>query len=539
MIELLLKNGANVNIRNTRTGIAPIHYLAKTGNASLMAFLFERAWYCIDPNMSDDGVERKLAIHLASKFGHAEIVQMLLTRTQSLHKDCVSGSGKTPLMYAAQYNHLPVIRVLAEHSADVNFTNTKNEGLTALHYAVMSGNKETVTELLNMDAHMCPSNISNGMSPVHYAAFIGHVNILNLLYEYGGSLELPVRDEGGNLPIHLAAMQGHEDIVRWIQERQRLSLFAWNKLGYTPLHLATINYRINVMKYIIDTAGIHVDMTTYDGFRHTALHLASSLGDDSVINCLIDREADVNKMSAENRYTPLHYATMKNFPKSIELLYQAGGNVHVRYGNEGGIAGGEPLLITAVKYKAYDAAGFLMSEKLGVYPDHKDKDGRTALHYAVEFGNVELTGSLVSKGANVNCQDKWKQTPLHYAVQKGDISLLKEILRVSPYLSVKDVYGMNAVHLAALHADVPSLQLLLKDKAYFYVHTSNAARDLPIHLAAYGGNINVVQWIVECGVRVDIPNGSGKTALDIAIERGNKELIHLLKNICVSEGGNE
>jgi serine/threonine-protein phosphatase 6 regulatory ankyrin repeat subunit B len=539
IIELLLKNGADINIRNTLTGIAPIHYLAVTGKVNLMAFLFEIKRYTIDLSMRDKGVEGMLAIHLASKFGHAEVVRMLLTWTQNLHKDFVSGSGKTPLMYAAQYNQLPVIRVLAEHSADINYTSTKNEGHTALHYAVMSGNEEVVTELLNMGAHMCPSNLSSKMSPVHYAALYGYLNILNLLHEHGCNLDLPVRDEEGNLPIHLAAMRDHENIIRWIQETEGFSLFAWNNLGYTPLHLATSAHSLNVMKYIIDTAGIHVDMTTYDGFRHTALHLASSSGDNSIVSYLIDRKADVNRMSAENRYTPLHYATMKNFPKSIELLYQAGGNVHVHYNNEDGTVGGEPLLITAAKYKAYDAAKLLLSGKLGVYPDYQDNDGFTALYYAVDFGNVQLINLLLSKGANVNHQDKWKQTPLHCAVHKGDISILKELLRVSPCLSVADINGVNAVHLAALLGNLPCLQMLLTDIAYFYVKTSNATQDLLIHLAAYGGNINVLKWIIERGMCFDTPNGMGKTALDIAIERENEEVIYLLQNIGVNEKGYE
>ena len=155
---------------------------------------------------------------------------------------------------------------------------------------------------------------------------------------------MPVGDENGDLPIHLAAKRGHESIVRWIHEsivrwihesivrwihestvrwiheRQEFSLFAWNKRGKTPQHLATIFRRINVVMYIIDTAGIHVDMTTLDTFKLTPLHLASSLGDETIINYILDRKADVNTMSAENRYTPLHYATMKNFPDDIIII---------------------------------------------------------------------------------------------------------------------------------------------------------------------------------------------------------------------------
>jgi ankyrin repeat protein len=75
---------------------------------------------------------------------------------------------------------------------------------------------------------------------------------------------------------------------------------------------------INVIRYIIDCAGTHVDTTKLDSFKHTPLHRASSLSDETIINYLLGRKADVNGLSAENRYTPLHYATMKNFPGCIK-----------------------------------------------------------------------------------------------------------------------------------------------------------------------------------------------------------------------------
>jgi ankyrin repeat protein len=260
--------------------VTPVHNLAKIGNVILLAFLVERTWYTVDLGMGDR-VEGMSSIHLASLDGHTEVIRMLLTWAHNLHSDSVSGSGLSPLMCAAQYNHLPVIRVLAEHCANVNYTSNKNEGLTSLHYAVMNGKEETVTELLNTVAHIYPSSVSNKMSPIRYTAANG---FLNLLYLNGGILDLSVRDESGDLHIHLAAKRGHENIVRWLRERQEFSLFTWNKRGKTPLHITTMFRRINVIKYIIHTAGIHVDTTMLDAFKLTPLHLASSVGDETIIN---------------------------------------------------------------------------------------------------------------------------------------------------------------------------------------------------------------------------------------------------------------
>lgn len=98
---------------------------------------------------------------------------------------------------------------------------------------------------------------------------------------------------------------------------------------------------------------------------------------------------------------------------------------------------------------------------------------------------------------------------------------------------------MNTIHTAALLGNPPCLKLLNSDKVYFFLQTSNTRQDLPIHLAAYGGHIDVVKWTVECGVRIDSRNRKGSTALDIAIERGNIELINLQQNIGSDMSANE
>jgi hypothetical protein len=75
----------------------------------------------------------------------------------------------------------------------------------------MNGNEEIVIDLVNTVAHIYPSSVSNKRSQVHYAAADVY---LNLLHENGGILDLPIRDENGDLTIHLAAKRGHENIVR-------------------------------------------------------------------------------------------------------------------------------------------------------------------------------------------------------------------------------------------------------------------------------------------------------------------------------------
>ncbi len=52
----------------------------------------------------------------------------------------------------------------------------------------------------------------------------------------------------------------------------------------------------------------------------------------------------------------------------------------------------------------------------------RDKNGRTALHYAVEVKTVEL---LVEKGANVNAKDIEGYTALHLAVTEKRLEIVR------------------------------------------------------------------------------------------------------------------
>jgi ankyrin repeat protein len=449
VFELLLNRGADVNIMDNQTGLTPLHCLAEIGNVNLMRLMIQNRRCTVDICIMDNGEEGRTPVHLASQNGHVEVVNLLLTSTNQRPVNSVSGSGKTPLMYAAQYNQLPVIRVLAEHSADVNYKSRNEEGLTPLHYAVMNGNKEIVTELLNMGANVSIRCSSTGTTPLHVATMNGNLEILKLLHEKGCNLNQAVGDETGNLPIHLAVIYGHKIIVQWLYETGRVPTFVWNKEGDGPLHLAAKHNNANMLSYILNVVRLPIDMRTINEHQHTALHIASIFGNYSVINYLIFRKADVNKASGNNSFRPLHYATMNNIPQCIQLLYQAGGNVHIHYGNEEDTAGGEPLLITAAKHNSCNAAAILLSENICVYHGYRNKNGLTALHHAAMISDKYLINLLLSKGANVNDQDVSWRTPVHYAVERGDTSILQEILWFSPSLAIKDIRGMNAVPMAS------------------------------------------------------------------------------------------
>ncbi|EZH74699.1 hypothetical protein ATO12_13100 [Aquimarina atlantica] len=77
--------------------------------------------------------------------GDYEMVKKMVELGSEVNK---FSEGMTPLMYAARYNRLEIIKLLVANGAKINTKNAK--GYTAIKYAELSGAKEAVTLLLEL-----------------------------------------------------------------------------------------------------------------------------------------------------------------------------------------------------------------------------------------------------------------------------------------------------------------------------------------------------------------------------------------------------
>jgi len=53
--------------------------------------------------------------------------------------------------------------------------------------------------------------------------------------------------------------------------------------------------------------------------------------------------------------------------------------------------------------------------------------------------------------------------------------------------------------------------------------------DTPLHLAAYNGHLNVVEYLVNQRAEINLKNHDGKTPLILANKNQNKEIAKFLK----------
>ena len=151
-----------------------------------------------------------------------------------------------------------------------------------------------------------------------------------------------------------------------------------------------------------------------EGDNQTALHYASFRGNIKIIKLLIANHADINSLT-HTGYNMIHKAAMGNKPSAL-IYFNKKYNMSLEDTDENQMN----ALHLAVRNGMENSVIFLLS--LGLNPNFKDKDGNTALHYAVKKSNSRIIKKLLQRGADRNIPDfKYKMTPVMLARNNVEI----------------------------------------------------------------------------------------------------------------------
>ncbi len=96
--------------------------------------------------------------------------------------------------------------------------------------------------------------------------------------------------------------------------------------------------------------------------------------------------------------------------------------------------------------------------------DAKDRQGRSALHRAVEAGDFLAAAALLNEGANPNLADRTGRTPLHYAVLVGSADMVAMLLAAGADVCATDRHKVSPMDLARENNQVlPVMESSLED----------------------------------------------------------------------------
>lgn len=120
--------------------------------------------------------------------------------------------------------------------------------------AAKDGRVEILKECVKKDAN---GRDENGMTPVLWAAFEGHLEALRLLVGKGGDPDRA--DIFGNTALHLAAARGHYSCVDFLV-KFGCNLYSLDVDNHTAKELGAIHNRDDILRYL-DAATAHLENT--------------------------------------------------------------------------------------------------------------------------------------------------------------------------------------------------------------------------------------------------------------------------------------
>jgi len=88
----------------------------------------------------------------------------------------------------------------------------------------------------------------------------------------------------------------------------------------------------------------------------------------------------------------------------------------------------------------------------------QDEEGRSALHYACDRGNILLVKELINYGSSINLQDNEGQTGLHYSSMVGNKEIIQLLLQSGADSSILDEEGSSPLDVAE-----PEVKDLIKE----------------------------------------------------------------------------
>jgi ankyrin repeat protein/beta-lactamase regulating signal transducer with metallopeptidase domain len=248
-----------------------------------------------------------------------------------------------------------------------------------------------------------------------------------------------------------------------------------------------------------------------------SLHQAATDGDLGQVKELLSKGTGVNETD-QSGLTPLHLAAMGGHKAIVEFLLTKGADVNAKKKTRSLLGGDTPLHETA-KHGHKDVAEVLIAKGADIKARTKTYD--TALYYAAVSAQKEFAELLLANGADVDAA-------LYSAAGHGDHEAAKFLLAKGANVNAKNVYEWAPLHWAALYGHKDVTELLVAKGAEVNVHSDELA-GMPLHLAASFAHKEVIEFLIANGADVNAKNNYGRTALHDAMDRGQTEIVELLR----------
>jgi ankyrin repeat protein len=187
----------------------------------------------------------------------------------------------------------------------------------------------------------------------------------------------------------------------------------------------------------------------------------------------------------------------------------------------------EKVLKVATRYGFIELVRFMMACGVNVsFTMTEGYNKTTMLHNAAKYGHLGLVKFLIENGAYIEKVESMnRRTPLMWAAAEGKVDVVEYLIQKGANSEAVDFKGNTAILIAAQHGRSDIVNLLLKLMSH---SKRNKDGDNILHCAAMSDNAELVEYLLNFGLKINGSNKKHQTPLWLASRYGNLSVTQVL-----------
>ena len=171
----------------------------------------------------------------------------------------------------------------------------------------------------------------------------------------------------------------------------------------------------------------------------------------------------------------------------------------------------------------------MSSNKISNFINERTNEGFTALHYAVNNGNLEIVQLLKQYGAKFEAVTNLGKNAVHIAAEANQVTMLIYlILNEALDIFCLDENGSTPLHWACYSGAFEAVDYLLSLKAD--INAQDKERITPLFLAVDNNKENIVRILLMNGADKNLKNKKNELPINIARKKNYIRIKNLLKD---------